>query len=408
MNVIWTNPVTLTVWSALYSLDMHGVLDGTDRQAVPLDLMPLIPRKFHSSEILQEYVRETGLQFGSFLTSIRDIPNLLNPNAVTDPAYLRHLGFLIGVVFPPEDETTVAEMKKVLAQAVDWYKVKGTYQAMLIIAHISGLTVNLYDMYTIGEYEEFIPVEWFVGGEGENPPDVPAGYYKSPHFGAEILLNKVYYPGTGGSGESGGSGGSGGVAYSYLWQSDYINNLALQVEEVRPVHTVPHFSILLNPQTDEFGHLIEVEGDICAKVTTDWEIEAKYFDEVGSGFAWDFDDGTIFDSSEDSFVRSIIRYKLGTGNYPCQLDESVVTIQNPVYTEDIDPDKDITILADRYRFEFTILKEDVLNNISELGLYIPGEPDDTLVLASCFPKITKDTQVSLKVIVEVFKTDLSV
>jgi len=180
----------------------------------------------------------------------------------------------------------------------------------------------------------------------------------------------------------------------------------LHLEEVRPVHTVPHFSILLNPQTDEFGHIIEVEGEIRAKVISDWQYSTKYFDMEGSADAWDFDSGVLFDQSTEAFIKSIMRFKLGTGNYPCQLDASVVTIQSPVYTGSIDPDN-ISILDDRYRFEFSVPKNIPLNNISELGLFIPSVPE-VLVLASCFPKIVKDTRVSLKVAVEVFKKDLSV
>jgi hypothetical protein len=334
------------------------------------------------------------LQFGEFLTLIRDIPNLLNPNTVTDTAYLRYLGYLIGVVFPPEDETSTDEMQKTLSEAVDWYRLKGTYRALAIIAHISNFTINIYDMYT-NDYADFISMSWFVGDENENPPGLDNSYYKSPHFGVEILLNKVY---TGTSGES-----AGGI-YSYLWQPAYLNNLLLQVEEVRPVHTVPHFLILLNPQTDEFGHIIEVEGDIRTQVTVDWQFGTKYFDMNESGTAWNFDEGVLFDESEESFIKSITKFVLGTGD--AGLGSSFVSIKEPVFSGSIDPD-DITILSDRYRFEFIVPKGTKLSSISELGLYVPGTPD-VLVLASTFPKITKDDRISLKVVVEVFKKDLSI
>ena len=379
-------------------LEMRGYLDGIVRHSVSLDLLPLIPRKFHSSDILQEFVREAGVQFGEFLTKIRDIPDILNPNVITDPTYLRHLGYLIGVVFPPEDETSINEMRKTLSEAVDWYKIKGTYRALAIIAYISGLTVNFYDMYT-NDYVSFLPVDWFVGDEGENPPGFDSSYYKSPHFGMEVLLNKIY------SASTGESGASGETAYNYLWRPPYINSLALQVEEVRPVHTVPHFSILLNPQTDEFGHIIEVEGEIKAKVTSDWQFGIKYFDPIGSDQIWNFDDEDIFfDSSEGGFIKTILKYKLGTGDGGVY--SSFPALQNIVYEGSIDP-SDITLLSDRYRFEFVVPKNVELSNISELGLYIPNSPD-TLVVVSNFPKIIKDKRLSLRVLVEVFKQDLRV
>jgi len=359
---------------------------------LPLDLLPLVPEKFRSSPILQAYLTTAGIHFSSFLNSIKSIVLLLGPNTVSSATYLRHLGALIGVVFPPEDESTVGEIRKTLSDAVDWYKMKGTYRSVDIIALIQSYTVNLYDMYT-DDYVSFVLTDWFVGDENENPPGLDSSYYKSPHFGAEVVLNQVYTPS--------------GTSLRYLWQSAYLGNFLAQIEETRPVHTVPHFLLLLNPKTDEFGHIIQTDGETKAKVTSSWTYGAKYFDIIGSGDAWAFDDDSMtFDTSAEAFIKSITTWVLGTGNYPCHLSDSSLAIEAPALTGTIDTD-DITITDEYFQFEFIVPKSEVQSGLSELGLYIPGSPD-TLVLASCFPKVDKTSDVELRVVVQVFKKDLTV
>ena len=354
---------------------------------VALDLLQLVPEKFRSSQILIDYLSEAGLQVGSWMTKVEDIVKLENPYTVSSMDYLRQLGVLIGVKFPPEDDTSELEMRKTLAQAIDWYKLKGTYQAEQIIALIYQFTINIYDMYT-NNYSDFSMVEWFVGDEDENPSGFDNTYYKSPHFGLEILLNRVYEYGS----------------LSYLWRANYSDNFIDQIEEQRPVHTVPHYLILLNPKTDEFGHSIEVDGEIYTKVLGSWEVASKYFDMVGSPDFWNFDDGTYFDQSETAFLKSITKWVLGTGNYPYSA-SAATTIETPVLTGSIDPD-DITIEDDKIIFEFIIPKAIVQDDITELGLYVPGSPD-TLMILSVFPKVNKSNSVEMHVQVEVYKSDLS-
>lgn len=359
---------------------------------VSLDLLRLIPEKFWNSEILQDYIDETELFVGGWLTSVRDIVKLLNPDTVGSMEYLRKLGTLIGVDFSPEDETTETKMRREIVHAVEWYKIKGTYQAIQVMAMIQQFTFNVYDMYT-KDYSTFYMVDWFVGNENENPPGFDSSYYKSPHFGLEVVLDKVYE----------GSALSISGWTGYLWKAIYLDNLYLRVDKMRPVHTVPHFMLLLNPKTDEFGHTIEVNGRIQTRVLGQWEYSTKYFDMTGED-AWNFDSGVYFDQSSESFIKSITKWVLGTGSCPCYLEDSDFVIENPVLTGSIDPNN-IIITNEKITFEFIVPKVTTQDGISELGLYIPGTPDK-LVVASCFPKIDKDSRVALRVLVEVFKKDL--
>lgn len=370
-------------------IEMEMTFDYNLISSASLDLLPLFPEKFHSSEILVEYVRELGVQVGNWLTLVRDIVKLLSPNTVSSAENIRYLGALIGVSFPDEDSTTEAEMLRILTQAVDWYKVKGTYKSIDIIALSTKFTVNLWDMYT-NDYTNFYLTDWFVGSENENPPGYDSSYYKSPHFGAEIVLDKTYLVGS----------------IDYLWYSGLADSFIELVEETRPVHTVPHYMILLNPKTDEFRNLIEVSGEIKAKILGDWDVQTKYFDAVGSGDAWNFDDGSMqFDLSSNAFAKSITKYVLGSGNNPCTLGSSGFDVESPELTGTIDPN-DITIDEDKISIEFIVSKDTVADGLSELGLYIPGSPD-TLVAGACFPKLDKTNDVELRVLYEIWKTDLS-
>jgi hypothetical protein len=354
---------------------------------IPLDLMPLFPEKFHGSTLLQELVAEFGIQVGNWLTKTEEIIKLLGTNTVASTTYIRYLGALIGVTFPPEDDSTEFELRKTLTDAISWYRVKGTYDSINVIAAINQLTINIWDMYT-NDYVNFYLTEWFVGDEGENPAEFDSTYYKSPHFGAEVVLDRVRLYGS----------------QDYLWYAGLGDNFIRLIEETRPVHTVPHYMILLNPKTDERGNAITVSGDIQAIITSNWTVSQRHFDEVSSG-AWFFDEGTMtFDNSDEGFAKSITKWVIGTGNYGGDVSDTGFDIQNPVLTGTIDT-SDITFDEEKISFEFIIPTSTVQEGMTELGLYVGGT--DTLVLASVFPKIDKTSDVELRVVVEVYKEDLS-
>lgn len=367
-------------------------LDMIFTGAVGLNLLEWMPEKFRSSAILIDYLREAGIQFGSWLTKVRDIVKLLNTRTTSDVTYLRLLGALIGVEFPPEDDATVDEIKKNISLAIDWYKVKGTYRAISILSMIERFTVNVYDMWT-KDYEDFVLLDWFTGDEGEYPPTLDSTYYKSPHFAVEILLDRVY---TGGSGSV--SGGT-----DFLWDADYLNNLYDKVEEMRPVHTVPHYMVMLNPNTDEFGNVVEVSGNIQAKITGDWEYSTKYLDETDSSKIWYLDSGVNLDESESSFIELITKWQIGTGIG--DISDPGWSLVNPVASGTISA-SDITIEDDKYMFEFIVPKSVIQSGITELGLYVPGAPD-ILVAGATFPQIEKDGRTELRVVFEVHKKALA-
>jgi hypothetical protein len=378
--------------------------------AVSLNLLRLIPLMYHDKAIFTTFIDEVELEVGSWLTSIRDMVKLLNPNSVARRSYLKNLASLVGLSLPPEDDSTEDEIRRSISQAIDWYKIKGTYQSLAVIAFIQKFTTNIYDMYTDSDYSDFYLVDWFVGGENENPSSYPyPTYFKSPHFAIEILLDQTY-SGTSGSaasvtGSAVGSiileSGSGGGSTAHLWRTSYLDNFYDLVELTRPVHTVPHYILFLNPKTDEFGHVIEVSGDIQTKVLRGWEFITKYFDSIADSSPWYFDDeSTYFDESTSSFINSITTWVLGTGN--ANINSASWVPDTPVLTGTIDSG-DIVIDDEKVSFSFIVPTSTEQEGIRELALYTS---DNEIVLGSVFPAIDKGNRVELKVTVEVYKEDL--
>ena len=126
-----TSELSVTLQGVSYPLSDRQLEASVDFEiyvlaAVALDLMKLLPEKFHNSQILKDFLYEAGLQVGNWFTKVREIVKLLNVRSINDIRYLRYLGALIGVEFPPEDEITVDDAKKNIINAIDWYKIKGT------------------------------------------------------------------------------------------------------------------------------------------------------------------------------------------------------------------------------------------------------------------------------------------
>ena len=123
--------------------------------------------------------------------------------------------------------------------------------------------------------------------------------------------------------------------------------------------------------------------------------------QVLSSPLWSFDDDTLFDESETSFVQSITTWYLGTGEGNINSDSW--TPVTPVLSGTIDVD-DIVVTEEKVSFSFIVPRSVEQNGIRELALYTSG---GDIVFGSTFPSIDKDSRVELKITVEVHKEDLS-
>lgn len=369
------------------SIDITMELEWEQTERHFLDLLPLVPLKFHNYPFLVEFIREElSVEIARWISYIKGIPTYLNPNTCTDSDSLVRLGQLIGLNFPSVEDMSTTDLQNLIASTLDWYKIKGTYRSVEIVAHLASFTVNIWDMWT-DDYSTFVDEDWWSGNVGEYPIGLDENYYKSPHFSVEVLLNQTY-----------GSGST-----MYLWTSDKMTNLQDLVEETRPVHTVPHYRLLLNPKTDEFQHTIEVEGDILARVTNGWQVSAGYFDDSESG-GWSFDDGGTFDSSLDVFLSTIDKWVIGTGNKVSTINDSSFIIENEVVNGSLTT-SNITVDTEKVSFDILIPREVYQDGISEFGLYISDT--NTLVAGATFPYIDKDSSTELRVLFQVYFRDLT-
>ncbi len=363
-------------------LSIIGNEEGTD----PIDLMALLPRKFKSSELLEDFLKECGLMAGEWKLLISEMYKLLNPSLV-NYQYLRKLGENIGIVWPPYANVTNDEARKTIQQQVSWYKIKGTYQSLLTKVIAKSWTVNIYDMYT-NDYSTFVRTAWKICEENQNPTGLDSSYYKSPHIGIDVELNTKYTD----------------ISGYHLWRNAYTEYLLFNTDRLRPVHTVPHFAILLRLKTDMSNVMYETDGEIKTITSGNWHIDAYYFDNeaLGSELAWNFDEGVDFDSSQSAFLDSITNWKLYNGNYNQSPNDSGFTL-----TDEIASGTGITYIeySDRIEFSIVVSKATTFTGCNALALIIPGTPDE-IVLTSCFPNIDKNNEIELRITISVYKNNL--
>jgi hypothetical protein len=201
----------------------HTIVESDDlvfSGVSPIDLSPLVPDKFLKSQTMLDLLAALNIEIGIWIKDIFDIQYLHDPNTVGEDN-IAHLAKLISLTFIEPENSSEAELRRQLIEATQWYRIKGTYGCMNYVAGLSGLEVNLYDMYADGgwfyvvdslanqvvtndqqtiidhdrnPYEEpFIEVGWFGAKyEEENPPGVPDTYFKTPHFVLEMVLNRYY------------------------------------------------------------------------------------------------------------------------------------------------------------------------------------------------------------------------
>ena len=364
-----------------------------------IDLKQLVPEKYRVKPVFSTLFDELQVLIEQWFTDIAGLHDLRDPYSVPD-AYLQNLADNIGLVLTSEDTATAAQRRKELLNAIDWFKLRGTYLSLDVLALMTNFTFVMYDMYT-ADYVTFIDEEWFVGDENENPSGLSASYYKSPHFGLSVLLDRTYPAGV-------YTEGSLGI---HLWRPSLFAGVSSFIERTRPVNTVPHYLLTHQCTTDESGdaYIITNTGTVT-KVTTSWIYSNIFFDgaSLGSGEQVDFDEADFFDSDFEAFIASITIWKLSTSTGGSGASGGMDLTQPPpvggyvltdiVLSGTIDR---YTIYDDRIVFEFNVGQAVVQDDINEMGLFIAGVPTDDMVIASTFYDIHKDGQTDLKVIVTV-------
>ena len=374
--------IEIYISNEIVDIDMHLDIEADENYSKYVDLMKLVPEKFRDSVALQQFLYEAGLQVGTWIGHINDLEPNLDPYRVGE-AYIQQLANLIDLTIVADDTTPASEKRRQLIQAVAWYKMKGTYKSLHYVAYLLGLTINMWDMYT-NDYVSFIDEDWFVGRVGENPPGLDSSYYKSPHIGFEVFLNRVY--GTGSS--------------AYLFAGTEFIPLTPYIEKTRPVNVVPHYRIFLNPVTNETGAVITVDGNINTCVIGDWSFYRIFFDDFVSSSAGfrEFDDIFFFDYSATAFLNSITKFKLGTGSKAILPSNSGFALENVVMSGNV---TSITEYPDRVEWLILLPNTTVQAGVSELGLYLFD--GTTLEIASTFPDVNITSGIATKIVVKLYK-----
>lgn len=351
------------------STDLSGV--------VALDLLSLIPDKFHKSQLLLDYVSSINIEIGKWVNAIDGLVLLKDPYSVGRD-YIGQLSNLIGLKFLGEDTATLSNLRQQLLGAIDWFKVKGTYTALSYVAGLNNFTINLLDMYT-NDYVNFVTVPWFVASyEEENPPGLDASYYKSPHFGFEIVFDRIY--GTGVS--------------AYLWKDIMLGNIPETIEMVRPINTVPHLygTVLGQAHEDGIVDSITLTG-VNTVTTSNWSYTALYFNNF-----WNFDEGFDFDTDRSTFIASITMLHIGTGHRGDLPTTIGFALETEVYSCLITR---VTYSASLIVFEIDLPLMMAQTGLSELVLTDAG---GVIMVAATFPIVDKTANMQLKIQIEVRAT----
>ena len=221
--------------------------------------------------------------------------------------------------------------------------------------------------------------EWFVGAEDENPAGLSSNYYKSPHYGVEIHLGRL-------------------IDSDSLFTAETGEDLIFDAEKTRPAHTVAHYRLRLQGDTNESGDARTLPQNIMTAVTDDWTYQTVFFDDADADSNIDqFDESGEFDNSENSFLNGITTWKLGTGNYGISPDESAFALSSVVLT---DTDVEYEILPTKIRFTFTVPKASTATDLTEAGLY----SGSTLMVGMTFPKIDLTSDFEMKVVIDVYRS----
>lgn len=398
-------------------LDMHLYVYVTENYSNFVDLLQLVPEKFRSSEALQQFLLEAGLQTGTWLGKIDDLQLFLDPYTVPVDQ-MQYLADLVNLVIVGGDELPTLERRRQLIQVIDWYRMKGSYRSLHYVAYLLNMKLVLWDKYwsVTGGSEinynngDFTKEAWWAGSEGENPPDLDDSYRKSSHLGIDIVLDTVSY-------------GTPPATDPYLFRDGgQIDSLMEYGEKVRPAHVVMDYNLSLSGYTDTTGTTYTSPGDILTCGVQLLDLDPFFFDmddedevvddtydyvkddvgeQVGAIVPLHyFDDGEAFDFSETVLLLSITKWKLGTGNKGVNPNTSGFALETVVLSGDIDT---ITPYVDRVVYEILIPNSEV-TGASEFGLYL--NDGTTLKIASTFPDVDLILGVQLKIQLTLYRFPL--
>jgi hypothetical protein len=283
----------------------------------------LIPNKFRNAPRVYEYLDAIGQWLDeNAQTKLDGLLNLVDVRTVPDQ-YLQNLADCIGLTLNQSIASSDADLRHQIENAVDWYKIKGTYKAITVILYTVQLSANVYDLYSL-DYKNFVRMYWFSLGVDDPtqfqvyPNSWVPGMYKTPHFDIEVELLLVF----------------GTNPTWYLISGDQFAIAQALIEQVRPANTVPHYyakvagsastNFLVNTVVSSQVSTVLIQANWQALVYTLDNNPLKYMDQ-----------GDIFDFTLDSFLQSWDVFQIGTGNIGVLPSPTATGLANPIFTGNI-------------------------------------------------------------------------
>lgn len=318
-------------------------------------LKTLVPKKYRRSQNFLEYIESIGKWMDDYpQQKLDNLIELIDIEKVPI-SYLQYLADTLGIVLSQFLAADDSNLRRQVENAVDWYKIKGTYRAITVILYTVQLSATVYDLYS-DDYKTFVRMNWFSLG-AHNPVDYEVysgtwvdGMYKTPHFDIQIELARVF----------------GTTPDWYLISEDQFVIARTLVDEVRPANTVPHYyaRAIGSASKNFLVNTISASQISSVVIQANWQELQYTFDNIGGIKI--LDDGNILDFSISSFLNSWSIFKIGTGNVGVLPTTLATDLEHPVFAGSV---SNIKINTNTVTYTMDIPQSYVKLGITELGIY---------------------------------------
>ncbi len=319
------------------------------------NLKLMMPRKFREAQMVREYLDSLGQWMDENPAAKLDgLVDIIDIEKVPIQ-YLQYLADALGLVLSQFLGSDDANLRRQVENAVDWYKIKGTYRAITVILYTVQLSATVYDLYTL-DYVNFVRMKWFsLGAHDPRDFEVYPGtwddnMFKSPHFDIQIELNRVF----------------GTSPTWYLINGEQFTIAKTLVEEVRPANTVPHYYARAVGSTSRDFLVNTIASSQISTILNqaNWQ-ELTYTFDNATGIKY-FDEGNILDFSLSAFLQSWTVFKIGTGNVGVLPTQASTDLENAIFTGNVNS---IVIKNNTVTYTMDIPSSFAKEGITELGIF---------------------------------------
>lgn len=314
----------------------------------------LVPNKFRNATRVYDYLDAIGQWLDENAQAKLDgLLNLVDVRTVPD-SYLQNLADCIGLQLNQSIASSDVDLRHQIENAVDWYKIKGTYRAITVILYTVQLSANVYDLYSL-DYQNFVRMYWFSLGVDDPtqfqvyPNTWVAGMYKTPHFDIEVNLLLVF----------------GTNPTWYLISGDQFSIAQALVEQVRPANTVPHWYAKAsgNASTNFLVNTVPSSQISTVLIQANWQSLSYTLDNNPLKY---MDQGNIFDFTLTAFLDSWNVFQIGTGNVGVLPLTTATGLANPIFTGNINS---IVINSNNVILTADVPASYSANGITEFGIF---------------------------------------